>query len=122
MKGLRKSWDIDHHIGNHAIVIEQPPDHGRGTPGKPYKRYRWTRDPNKSGYTNIDSNFPFEQWRYLDATVLHEWGHPIGMKNKGDDPGYIGVMAFPQRDRNITRDDIAAVDEIYMSHTSGVGW
>ena len=122
MKSVRESWDIDHHIGNHDIVIEQPPDYGAGTDKDPYKRYRWTRDPNKTGPTNLDRNFPNEEWRYLDATVLHEWGHPIGMRNKGDDPDYRGVMAYSQTYRNIMPADIAAVSEIYRSHTSGVGW
>ena len=78
----------------------------------------WTRTAslNKG---EVDSNDPYTLYLHLDAVVIHELGHALGLKDISDTNS---VM-----DTGIHQTSIQPVDDnrlykLYESHTAGEGW
>lgn len=115
---------LEGHIRNHDMVFEQPPDSGEGTREHPHQRYRWTLDPSKTGKTGMNNAHPDETWAHLPSTILHEFGHAVGIRNVDERvyTSYHGIMSKSQTAKRITDDDRNMTNAIYISHIAGAGW
>ena len=113
LEDIPRGANVETHVGNHPLVIEEPAFYGRGHNGSPYRKVRWTHDPDKHNQPTGESYD--ERWKYIDRTVTHEFGHALGL----EDIGYPGIMGTANE---ITSADIDRLREIYDGHTRGEGW
>ena len=110
--GGKKQEKVEKHIGALTMVFEDPPYEGAN-------RFRWTRirlihnDPTGVGN---------ERWRYLDATVLHEFGHAFGLPDFAPNEPHLGIMKDNGTYKTIQSDDRKLIENIYLGHTANTGW
>ena len=108
----RSSGNIEDHVGNHDLIIEWPPVSKSGL------QVIWTRIPGDHYKLHPDGNGV--RWVYLDAVVLHEFGHALGMKHWPKT--YVAVMQENTNSAVMTQTDRDGLHSIYESHTSMKGW
>ena len=104
--------NIETHVGNRDLIIEWPPI------SKTVPLIAWTRNkdlhyephPDDSSVTLI----------YLDAIVLHEFGHALGMTHWPR--SYKALMHPGTNSAVMTQTDRDGLHSIYESHTSMKGW
>ena len=96
---------VDTQLGDIDIYISDDPHEGN-------RQFYWTRTAADDGHA-IKRGSPIS-WYYLDAVVLHEFGHPFGLKNSPH-----GVMSG---DHSIGADDRIKLKKIYEGHRDNPQW
>ena len=121
LPGASTTANVEHRLGDMTLMLEQPPYQGTGKIGDEQRPFRWTRDERLAGnLTYLDAKPHKEEWRLIDASALHEFGHAIGLPDFS--VPHPGVMWKPTAYTTITVADWALVEKIYESHMPNVGW
>ena len=120
------------HLGDLYLKIEQPPKWTTKSEGKcSYTHYMWTDDrdrhkriirPATDYDDDCDSDFPDDskptRYLWIDRTMLHEYGHTLGLKDYYDDASMDELDAMMNTNLDITDEDIEQLRAIYFLHTA----
>ena len=74
---------IEDRIATTTMIYENPPYSSSGT------QWQWTRHESLHRQLDISSGL---RWLYLDAVVLHEFGHTLGLPDVEKPSHYVGIM------------------------------
>ena len=104
---------IEDRIATTTMIYENPPYSSSGT------QWQWTRHESLHRQLDISSGL---RWLYLDAVVLHEFGHTLGLPDVEKPSHYVGIMRKGVPTTEMTNYDRSLLRQLYESHTPGEGW
>ncbi len=128
---VASSGGANNHIGDRVMILEEPPWE-EDTKRDILRRYAWTDDTDLD-YTSV-RGLSGAEWRAIDFTTTHEFGHTLGLEDirpQSMIPGvvydrqtynnYTGIMKklrhfkpFPL----ITADDMDYLESLYRGHST----
>ena len=113
------------HLGDISLIIEEPAWECAGSNNKTGAcvNYRifWTDVSGKDNTAIIDHSLILVGlYHYIDATMIHEFGHTFGLPDFGDDSSLEGLPAIMDDAHNeeIMDEDIKQLRAIYRIHDS----
>ena len=110
---------VEDHLGSATLTIEQPPYEGNGMP-RDIRRFKWTR--NASNNLHSTGGPHMERWRFIDAVMVHEFGHILGLPDFSAAESHLGVMKNFDTYQTVTVADVELVKDIYENHAPNAGW
>ena len=118
------------HLGDMSLIIEEPAwecgpvDQITGICQSVWHiRIYWTDTPgqNRDPVLGLPAGSPPSYYYYIGATMIHEFGHTLGLPDFGTDPtlkNWPAVMEDTHSNMTITDEDIAQLRAIYAIHES----
>lgn len=110
---------VEDHLGSAALTIEEPPYEGTKMSGD-IRRFKWTRDASVN--LKPTGGPQMERWRFIDAVMVHEFGHILGLPDFSAAETHLGVMKKFDVYQSVTVADVELVREIYENHAPNAGW
>ncbi len=112
--------DDEHKQYPTKMTIEYPALASSGNPGVPDLEYRWTLVPSlhKDPVNGLLGEFP--KWFYLPSTILHEFGHVLGLedlyKTEHANRYTDYLMGDPSTHTTVPDADIRYLKQVYRHH------
>ena len=110
---------VENHLGSANLTIEEPPYEGTRTAGD-NRRFKWTR--NSSMNLKPTGGPQMETWRFIDAVMVHEFGHILGLPDFSSAESHLGVMKNFDTYQTVKVADVELVEGIYENHAPNAGW
>ncbi len=110
-------------LGDIPLILEDPALVDPKDRRLPAKRYIWTDDWALHGQPV--ALMPEAEWRVIDFTVAHEFGHTLGLSNVPySNTAYEGIMQNPSYKAIpvISPQDLDGVEDIYEDHETDGSW